>query len=450
MFSLGLLKKTVVALTLLVMLLYVLDILRQVHNNSKLVITSMNDVLQQLSTGIDAGPDPVFHKVGQTQALAFSAYLDVRDEGRPFVRVFVLAPRDINYNHFTCQLFYRDPPTVMNVSAKEDRISSHFGFRYGVYNFLCNVPDRTPYPSHVSLTDKASDSAEPFLPSIPVVAPGDSVARYDFAVCLPTLFGAFNNSLILVQNLEMYRILGAGIVTVYNTSVSPTVNRILTHYSRVGFLEVVQWPIENYLNPSKGWRPDIHPGELHYYGQIATMNDCLYRNMYRAKYISFADADEVILPRQWSNWADMMRAIDVHQSTSAFYFTLHTFPITNEATWTSPLGGQASGTDILNQTAKQIPPSDTKDATTKILGCPKGLVYVSVNTVLVSRPGYRVHTVPDAEGTLQHYKRWKKEWQLPDSSVLMRDFHVQNIFGSLLRDRVLKSLDELRESSASE
>ena len=38
-------------------------------------------------------------------------------------------------------------------------------------------------------------------------------------------------------------------------------------------------------------------------------NDCLYRNMYRYKYIALLDIDEVILPIEEKNWSDLMKNV---------------------------------------------------------------------------------------------------------------------------------------------
>ena len=38
-------------------------------------------------------------------------------------------------------------------------------------------------------------------------------------------------------------------------------------------------------------------------------NDCLYRNMYRYKYIALLDIDEVILPIEEDNWSDLMKNV---------------------------------------------------------------------------------------------------------------------------------------------
>jgi hypothetical protein len=56
------------------------------------------------------------------------------------------------------------------------------------------------------------------------------------------------------------------------------------------------WPIDAFLKPSSSWTPSLGPGQIHYYGQIPSSNDCLYRSMYQSRYVLMHDADEVILP----------------------------------------------------------------------------------------------------------------------------------------------------------
>ncbi len=40
--------------------------------------------------------------------------------------------------------------------------------------------------------------------------------------------------------------------------------------------------------------------------EVVPYNDCLYRNMYRYKYLALLDIDEVIVPKNTSGWAQMM------------------------------------------------------------------------------------------------------------------------------------------------
>ena len=92
------------------------------------------------------------------------------------------------------------------------------------------------------------------------------------------------------------RLLGVNRVVIYNTSSGPDLSRLLHSYSQEGFVEVVPWPIGRHLTPSRGWQPTLFPGDIHYYGQLTTLNECSYRYMERSRYVLLNDIDEIITP----------------------------------------------------------------------------------------------------------------------------------------------------------
>jgi hypothetical protein len=55
------------------------------------------------------------------------------------------------------------------------------------------------------------------------------------------------------------------------------------------------------------WPKKNEPVEIHYFAQLAALNDCLYRNMYVSKYVVFQDLDEFIIPRKQLTWTDMLQ-----------------------------------------------------------------------------------------------------------------------------------------------
>lgn len=60
--------------------------------------------------------------------------------------------------------------------------------------------------------------------------------------------------------------------------------------------------MSKFLKVSHHWKPKLGPGDLHYYGQIPALNDCVYRNMYRSRYVAMIDTDELILPQTVNRW----------------------------------------------------------------------------------------------------------------------------------------------------
>ena len=71
---------------------------------------------------------------------------------------------------------------------------------------------------------------------------------------------------------------------------------------------------------------------LHYFGQVISISDCVYRAMYRTRYLSSQDIDELIVPMKADTWADMLRNITTsaprdtiasYNIRSAFFPTQH-------------------------------------------------------------------------------------------------------------------------------
>jgi len=55
------------------------------------------------------------------------------------------------------------------------------------------------------------------------------------------------------------------------------------------------------------WPPDPkEEPEVHYFAQLAALNDCLYRMMFRARFVVLADLDEALVPRRRSHWRPML------------------------------------------------------------------------------------------------------------------------------------------------
>ncbi|CAN0417355.1 unnamed protein product [Lampetra fluviatilis] len=392
-------------------------------------------------------PDVQFHRVGSTKILAFSAYLDVREDSHDLIRVFALAPTRTLNEHVAvaCRMVYWQEelsPWCANVSAEATMLSNHYFFEYAVFNFLCRIPKGATPPSHVALVVKGQDDDTSTSTSsvlMPVQNRQPALPKQHFGVCLPTFFNSFNNVLLFVQSMECYRLLGAGFVTVYNSSVSPQMDAVLRHYMRSGFVDVLQWPITDFLKPSTGWNINVDPGDLHYYGQIATMNDCMYRNMYRARYLTMHDVDEIVVPRKWYNWTQMMEELD-EPKISAYYFRMHNFPVVETALWTSRSGYRAQGTNILDHVVKVTYPPN--ELASKTIVQPRGVQFQDVHQVLALRPGYGIKRVPDNEAVVQHYKSWKKIWNYPSSSELIQDTNLLK-YSEVIEKRVKRVLDNL-------
>uniref|UniRef100_A0A671TZ39 Glycosyltransferase family 92 protein n=1 Tax=Sparus aurata TaxID=8175 RepID=A0A671TZ39_SPAAU len=201
--------------------------------------------------------------------------------------------------------------------------SDHFGFAYGTADIMCPLPsgcEKKPDHMYLEVKNKKTES--------------DSF-HYNFTVCISTMFD-FNNMLQLVQSLETLQLLGVDRVVVYKTSSSPETQQILDYYTHKGLVEVIPWTLSRFLNVSRGWLPEHGPGEIHYFGQIPVLHDCLYRYMYQSRYVALHDIDELILPQKvFRYWSELLPLLEEkYGAKQCFMFQNNVFP--NTVTDTRP------------------------------------------------------------------------------------------------------------------
>ncbi|CAM4715646.1 unnamed protein product [Leuciscus chuanchicus] len=207
--------------------------------------------------------------------------------------------------------------------------TDHFSFPYGASDVICKGK-HMQNSKHVLMTTDKKDSVDPKMEYLPI---RNKVARetfkFNFTICISNLFGDYNNVLQFAQTMEMYKLLGVQHVVIYKTKCGPDLEKLLKHYETEGILEIVSWPIDKFLNPSSGWNIETHKGDVHYYGQLVTLNECIYRHMYQSRYVLLNDIDEIIMPYKHTNLPSLMEDLQsAHPNVGVFLIENHIFPKT--------------------------------------------------------------------------------------------------------------------------
>ncbi|XP_061624866.1 uncharacterized protein LOC133475672 [Phyllopteryx taeniolatus] len=273
-------------------------------------------------------------RLNGSEHLLVSAFADRRVFGKD-VRIIGIFKRDSPQRLlcvFCCQSsrYGRSPATVL-------QHTDNFGFPYVTTDVLCRTPPGCR-GSHVALVPSESRAEAENLTWLPVrnreeAGRKESRLPFNLTVCISNLFGKLNNVLQAAQTLEMYRLLGVDKVVIYNTSSGPELERLLRGYAREGFLEIVPWPIHRHLTPSAGWRFSESGGDLHYFGQLTTLNECIYRSMERSRYVLLNDLDEIVVPYRHDDLPSLMSELRRrHPDTGEFRVENHIFP----KTWAEP------------------------------------------------------------------------------------------------------------------
>lgn len=340
-----------------------------------------------------------------------AAYLDLREGSA--VRIVGITHR---YEQETLFCHFCFPDTNDTVVAEFQIHADHFEFPYGTTDVVCHLKG-SRVPQYVSI---GAGNAVPTVLKVQNTQQEKLKFEYDFLLCISALFGSYSNVLQFIQSMELHQMLGAQKVILYHTDSSPIMKKVLSYYTKKKFLEVISWPITSFLNVSTGWHYPEHPGELHYYGQTAALNDCIYRHMYRSKYILLNDIDELIVPALHNDWPEMINYLHRSNVTAdVFLFENHVFPTTLQDK-SNPLTPEewssVPGLNIVHHVFRE-PNQPNEINPTKMIVNPRSVVTTSVHVALEFTGDQ--YQVPADVARLCHYRQ-------PKQKELTKEFLIED------------------------
>ncbi|XP_069842117.1 glycosyltransferase family 92 protein F13G3.3-like [Dendropsophus ebraccatus] len=280
-------------------------------------------IRQQGSKSLHISSDTIT-PLGNNKIFVISAYYDGRESSR--VRVMtIIHGKDVK--ELYCWFYCINGPEYVPVKATIEVHSKWFDFHYGPADVICPEPwsCSSRYISiHWSNTSNIS------LPVFEIKNRNPQPFSANFTVCISTMFGNQENVLQFIQAMEMFRLLGAQKVVIYKNGCSKAIGQVLDYYVSEGIVEIVPWPIDQYLRTSDAWHQSMNlENQIGYYGQLSALSDCMYRNMYTSRYVAFNDMDELILPRRHKTWDDLMKELEkIYPNTAVFLIENHYYPNT--------------------------------------------------------------------------------------------------------------------------
>ncbi|KAJ8257081.1 hypothetical protein COCON_G00192330 [Conger conger] len=352
--------------------------------------------------------------VNGSKMLLLNAYYEHR-AWNSSVRFITIAWRSekVDYNCiFSCN------KGLVSSPAKLTAHKTHFWFPYVTADLLCEIPPGCSR-RRAALTPVGASMVNLTFLQVHNLQYRQSNFPVEFTVCHSTMFNKYNNVLQFVQAMEMYQILGAKRVVLYKTSCSPDMEEVLRYYSDIGLLEIVPWHIDKYIKVSSSWISSESPGDLHYNGQIPALNDCIYRNMYRTKYLFMQDPDEIIVPLKNVTWHEMFSTLDEkYGSDVSYYFENNVFP-TQEFEESGKFNlSQWAGIPGFNflQHVLREPIPKRHFTTGKLVVNPRRIFEIGVHTI--KRQSHRTVEVPYDLGRLFHIRR-RKNTNLKKKDLVM-------------------------------
>ncbi|XP_069114137.1 beta-1,4-galactosyltransferase galt-1-like isoform X3 [Argopecten irradians] len=288
--------------------------------------------------------------------------------------------------------------TVLTTRVKPALIREHRSLRYAAAYFTCNVPYNMK-PVGVSLTTQRCENPSNFLP---IQYPDKQ--KWQFTVCVTPLNFRYSKAYELVEMIEMNRILGADHFVFYNYSTHENVDKVLNYYIDIGLVEVVQWHLPMRVDV---W-PKVkgHTTEIHYFGQLGSLNDCLYRNRYKSQYLVYQDLDEFIFPYKHKNWSEMIDSLakrNVYMFRNTFF----------RKDW-NDTDTMFEGKDLAKRYKSTILLKTMREA--KIFGLrqrskyiinPRKVDTVGIHNVWKERSGSSLLNVPPDVALIHHYRDWE-------------------------------------------
>ncbi|XP_065353625.1 uncharacterized protein LOC135948332 [Cloeon dipterum] len=318
------------------------------------------------------GDDGVWQKVVGTkyEFLVFSAYVEDRDievqhsfKTQPAVRI-VGVGRQIQgkmAERLYCRFLYNtDKTSGVNESgsvlgkAALVPIKENWGLNYTACFIFCSISKNGTIPSSVSIYSEASSKR--YLETQDLKDLNDSGNRLsvqnrraedrkvtteiNMAACINPMHSNFSRVWPLIEWLEMNKMLGVSHFYFYNRSMAPNVSCAFNHYIKKGEVTVLDWRtnLPRFLVRTN---VQIRDGNI-----FAAMNDCLYRGMFKHKYLMFADFDEFLVPEgKDANLLKFVEKISAKEKKVASFLFKNTFYFLE---W--PTDPKYKGLDLITQT----------------------------------------------------------------------------------------------------
>lgn len=254
-------------------------------------------------------------------------------------------------------------------------------------------------------------------------------AQYNFTVCLSPVNNGYSDVGEFLEFMEVNSMFGADHFVFYNFDMGDSLIPFVSSYVKSGKLQVFEWklPIE------MGKKPEL----IHYYGQLAALNDCLYQARRTSKYVVFSDLDEIITPMRHSLWLDLINNISKSDSMYGGYLFQNVFFRkewkTNPLYQSQPLvKNYGLHTLLYTKCEKQIWPHQLRS---KYIGDPDKIISAGIHNTWQMTRGFEEYFVPSKDGLLFHYRNWE-DYSTADYREETRMFDFKDIILKRIQDRL--------------
>lgn len=241
-----------------------------------------------------------------------NAYYDDREvlTEKPLVRLMTFIHGNFSAPDIYCQFRFEGLDTPVSAPVINFHLMWKFSGTSASYSYSylisCLSPEiaQNVKPHYVSLVENPCDEATNHLKIINNRPKNNT--KKQFAVCVKDMNLMEDKTTLLVEWIEINLLLGAERIFFYVNQTHPNAMKMLKYYETQGIVK-----IEPASSP-KGL-PDKLTQRRQF--QVASLTDCLYKNMYEFEYILPLDIDELMMPvrREDRTWSDLIARVKTYE-----------------------------------------------------------------------------------------------------------------------------------------
>ncbi|XP_050302557.1 uncharacterized protein LOC126740526 [Anthonomus grandis grandis] len=257
---------------------------------------------QNLTYKINHSQSTFWNKVPNMEIFITSVYLDSRLEPYKYLRIIAANKANLNETIYCRIIMNSDHVLVVRATVMpiwyEKWNANDKNTYYNPVLISCRVPALNLIPMGISLSKKPCDTIyKMFNINIP------KETKHNFTVCIKPLDFMKDISMHLVRWIEISKILGAQYFYFFIKNVTKETRRILNWYKS-------QYPrnfrLENFIpieTQCENCTTSVWQKRKY---EIITYNKCFYSNL-NSQYVIPLDTDEIILPKTYKNWSDLIQ-----------------------------------------------------------------------------------------------------------------------------------------------
>ena len=253
-------------------------------------------------------------------------------------------------------------------------------------------------PNYVTLVHSTSTDMKhvPFTSYVPVADVRFPEKVHQFGVCYESPLHGYKYDQEVMDSIEMNKVLGATWFTIYVYEAHAKALEILRNYSHK----------QKILDAIYNWGDNL-ADPVYNHGLTVSVHDCVYRNMYKVRYLVLCDIDEFIMPVQGLNWNDLLPKIDHSQRVYFVFAHLGFYKNKSKAERLLRCHEESNITykmpmffALHNRSGSVL----VKYQQSKSIIKPRYSILVQVHRHKLMMRGYKPYFVPPDIGVMKHYR----------------------------------------------